>query len=420
VIKGTLRGEVFASPSKSYTHRAFIIGALTGEKFEVNRPLVSEDTKATLTAIAMMGAEVESRGNTVRIDCPSLTAPAKRIDAKNSGTTLRLISGVSALIDGSTEITGDNSLRKRPMKPLLNALRELGAKCSGEGRDEHSPVRIHGPMDGTITKLPGNISSQFISSLLIACPMKKTSTEIKITGEQKSKSYVDISLHVLRKFRIEVKSTTDGFEMEGRQRPLGSKFEVPGDFSSAAFLLCGAAMSGGDVRIKGLDFSSPQGDVAILDALRSYGAKLEISGDMVRCIGGERRPFRFDVSNSPDLFPILCVLAATAEGDSKLYGGGHLKFKESNRIATTVSMLKNLGVDVQATNDGCTVKGKGKIRGGNVRTELDHRIMMSAIISGLVSDQGVTIDDSTSYSVSYPAFMDDIQKLGAIIQLVKG
>jgi len=114
------------------------------------------------------------------------------------------------------------------------------------------------------------------------------------------------------------------------------------------------------------------------------------------------------------------VLAATAEGDSKLYGGGHLKFKESNRIATTVSMLKNLGVDVQATNDGCTVKGKGKIRGGNVRTELDHRIMMSAIISGLVSDQGVTIDDSTSYSVSYPAFMDDIQKLGAIIQLVKG
>jgi len=420
VIRSCLRGEVTAPPSKSYTHRAIILGALVGERFEVIRPLISDDTEATLSAIEMMGATIDRGVNSIRIFCPRIVAPKSTIDARNSGTTLRLISGIAALIEGKTQITGDDSLRRRPMKPLLNALRELGAKCAGEGAEEHPPVRIEGPMTGTHAKLPGDVSSQFISSLLIACPMKKTPTRIKITGSQKSRSYVDISLHVLKKLRIEVNRVPDGFEMQGGQRPKGRTFEIPGDFSSAAFLMCGAAITGGDVRIRGLDISSPQGDAAILKVLSEFGSKIETSGDMIRCVAGERLPFEFDVSNTPDLFPILAVIAATANGRSRLFGGEHLKFKESNRIETTVAMLSDLGVDAQATADGCIINGKGKIRGGTINTHNDHRIMMSAVIAGLASEQGVILSDDSSYVISYPAFIDDVQKLGGMLQKVSG
>jgi len=420
VIRSCLRGEVTAPPSKSYTHRAIILGALVGERFEVIRPLISDDTEATLSAIEMMGATIDRGVNSIRIFCPRIVAPKSTIDARNSGTTLRLISGIAALIEGKTQITGDDSLRRRPMKPLLNALRELGAKCAGEGAEEHPPVRIEGPMTGTHAKLPGDVSSQFISSLLIACPMKKTPTRIKITGSQKSRSYVDISLDVLKKLRIEVNRVPDGFEMQGGQRPKGRTFEIPGDFSSAAFLMCGAAITGGDVRIRGLDISSPQGDAAILKVLSEFGSKIETSGDMIRCVAGERLPFEFDVSNTPDLFPILAVIAATANGRSRLFGGEHLKFKESNRIETTVAMLSDLGVDAQATADGCIINGKGKIRGGTINTHNDHRIMMSAVIAGLASEQGVILSDDSSYVISYPAFIDDVQKLGGMLQKVSG
>lgn len=420
MIRSCLRGEVTAPPSKSYTHRAIILGALVGERFEVIRPLISDDTEATLSAIEMMGATIDRGVNSIRIFCPRIVAPKSTIDARNSGTTLRLISGIAALIEGKTQITGDDSLRRRPMKPLLNALRELGAKCAGEGAEEHPPVRIEGPMTGTHAKLPGDVSSQFISSLLIACPMKKTPTRIKITGSQKSRSYVDISLDVLKKLRIEVNRVPDGFEMQGGQRPKGRTFEIPGDFSSAAFLMCGAAITGGDVRIRGLDISSPQGDAAILKVLSEFGSKIETSGDMIRCVAGERLPFEFDVSNTPDLFPILAVIAATANGRSRLFGGEHLKFKESNRIETTVAMLSDLGVDAQATADGCIINGKGKIRGGTINTHNDHRIMMSAVIAGLASEQGVILSDDSSYVISYPAFIDDVQKLGGMLQKVSG
>ncbi|MEM4262619.1 MAG: 3-phosphoshikimate 1-carboxyvinyltransferase [Thermoplasmata archaeon] len=415
-----MRGELTAPPSKSYTHRAIVLGALTGEKFEIVRPLISEDTEATLSAVSMMGAAYDKGINWVRIHCPRISSPRTEIDARNSGTTLRLISGIAALLEGKTQITGDDSLRKRPMKPLLNALRELGAKCAGEGEDEHPPVKIQGPMTGTHARLPGDVSSQFVSSLLIACPMKSTPTKIRITGTQKSRSYIDISLDMLKEFKIKVNRVSDGFEMDGRQRPMRKKFEIPGDFSSAAFLLCGAAMTNGDVRIRGLELSSPQGDAAVLKVLTDFGAKIEAKGDLIRCAADRRLPIEFDVSNTPDLFPIVAVLAATAQGKSRLFGGEHLKYKESNRIETTVSMLASLGVDAQPTADGCIINGKGKIKGGTVDTHGDHRIMMSAVIAGLASEQGVIVNDDTSYSISYPGFIDDVQKLGAILQQVRG
>lgn len=411
-------GEAVAPPSKSYTHRAIVIGALTGGRFEIIRPLISEDTLATLSAMSMMGADVQKGNGFMRIECPDLAAPRKSIDAKNSGTTLRLVSGIAALLSGKTTISGDESLQKRPMKPLLEALRELGAKCTGTGENEHPPVSIRGPMTETSARLPGNISSQFISSLLIACPMKPIPTKLEITGSQKSKSYVDISIHMLERFRIVIERKANGFEIPGGQIPVGSRFAVPGDFSSAAFLLCAGAMTGSTVTVRGLDTSLPQGDIAIVDALRKFGAEVDMRKDSVTCSPDQRKPFEFDVGDSPDLFPILGVLAATAKGESKLTGGEHLRFKESNRISTTAAMLRDLGVDAKAQDDGCIIRGTGRIRGGAIETQLDHRIMMSATVAGLVSEGGVSMEDEHSYAVSYPAFLEDIQRLGAKVQVV--
>jgi 3-phosphoshikimate 1-carboxyvinyltransferase len=419
ILRSVVGGEAVAPPSKSYTHRAFALAALTGERCEIRRPLISEDTSATLSAVGAMGAEVETGAGVIRIDCPAMHSPRRSIDARNSGTTLRLISGVAALLDGKTSITGDASLQKRPMKPLLGALRDLGAKCSGTGETEHPPVTIRGPMTGTSARISGNISSQFVSSLLIACPMKDTPTELEITGAQKSRSYIDISLFMLEKFRIEVEKVPNGFSIPGGQRPIGSRFTVPGDFSSAAFLLCAGAITGGTVTVKGLDASMPQGDLAITEALQRYGADVEIRDDSVTCRPEERRPFEFDVGDSPDLFPVLGVLAATAKGESRLSGGEHLRFKESDRISTTVRMLKSLGVEARALDDGCIVRGDGKIAGGTVDTQMDHRIMMAATIAGLVSVGGVMLEDEKSYEVSFPTFLDEVQRLGAIVQAVK-
>lgn len=223
---------------------------------------------------------------------------------------------------------------------------------------------------------------------------------------------------MLEKLKIQIIKKRTGFEIPGHQRPIGSSFDIPGDFSSAALLLCAGTITGGEVTVNGLDPSLPQGDSVVTEALRRFGADIEVKKNSVTCIPDSRNPFEFDVGDSPDLFPILGVLAATAKGESKLSGGEHLRFKESNRIATTVSMLKNLGVNAEATDDGCIVRGTGKIRGGTVETQLDHRIMMSAMIAGLASESGVMLNDDSSYAVSYPGFLDDIQRLGAIVQVV--
>lgn len=414
----TLRGSINASPSKSYTHRAMILGALSGSGFSVIRPLLSEDTRATLSALAHMGAEVQEKDDSVAIHCQTLSAPQDDIDCGNSGTSIRLLTGVAGLLDSEIVLTGDDSIRKRPMKPLLDALRELGVACSGVGDAELPPVRIRGPMKGELTRIHGGMSSQFVSSLLIACPMKPTKTRIEVTGERKSMSYIDITLFCLNAFGVSVSSDRSGYWMDGNQRPRGDSFVVPGDFSSASFPLVGAAITNGEVSVERLNAEMPQGDVAIVEALREFGAEIEISDDSIRCSSSDRRPFEIDVSRTPDLFPILAVMAASAMGDSRIYGGEHLRFKESNRIDTTVRMLRSLGVSAEASRDGCLVHGRGRIRGGVVDTFSDHRIMMSAVIAGLASEEGVNIQDDSSHRVSYPAFMDDIEQLGGRIELV--
>ncbi len=411
-------GTVRAPPSKSYTHRALVLGALSGGTCTIQRPLRSEDTDATLAGIASFGASIEREGDDLRISGGRLQAPGKTVDARNSGTTLRLLSGVASLLDGTTTLTGDSSLRKRPMGPLLDSLNSLGARTSSLGGDGRPPVEVRGVLRGGIATLPGDVSSQFLSSLLLACPLAANPSEIRVLPPLRSEPYVGMTREAMARFGVELTAEDGVFRIAGTQQYVPTDLEVPGDFSSAAFPLVAAAIARGDVTVSGLDLSSAQGDRAIVELLRSFGASVDVEADRVRARGGDLAGQTVDVAETPDLFPVLAVLASQADGESRFVNGSHLRHKESDRIATTVSMLRALGVAAQATEDGCVVRGPNRLRGAFVDAQGDHRILMAAAVAGLVADDAVDISDPWCFRASYPSFLDDFRALGALHAVV--
>lgn len=405
-------GTIRASPSKSYTHRAILMGFLTAGRFRVRNPLLSEDTQATIDGVEAFGGRCTVGNGELVVRGEGLALPEKAVDARNSGTTIRLLTGLAALLDGTTRLTGDASLRRRPMGPLLDALRDLGVSCS-PAEDGCPPVEVAGPMKGTRAQLRGDVSSQFLSSLLIACPLKATETRIDVLPPVRSEPYVDLTIHMLREFGVAVDRLGGGYRIPGRRTYAGTSFTVPGDFSSAAFPLAAGAVAGGPVTVEGLDASRPQGDVRFLDLLRAFGATVDVRGDRVTVSGGTLLGRSIDVSQNPDLFPILAVLGACARGTTRLSGGEHLRFKESDRIATTVAFLRAMGADIEATPDGCVVRGPATLRGARIVTEGDHRIAMAAAVAALAAEGGSNIEDEGSHAVSYPTFLDDLRSLGA-------
>ncbi|MGD9963115.1 MAG: 3-phosphoshikimate 1-carboxyvinyltransferase [Thermoplasmata archaeon] len=417
IKSSTARGSIVAPPSKSYTHRAMVLGALTHEPFVLERPLMSEDTRATLNALQLMGASIGGGQGAVKISCDELAPAADTVDAKNSGTTMRLMTGIASLLPSSTTLTGDESLAKRPMAPLVDALRQLGADVSYLGQPGRPPVKVTGPIAGPAAEIAGGVSSQFISSLLIACTQKAGDTTIRVGGEMVSRPYVDITLDVLRAFGGEARESKEGFQVKGGQRLHRDDYVVPGDYSSAAFALAAAAMTSGDVTVKNLDRDSPQGDKAIVRHLRDFGADVDVTADSVRVSADRLDGLEIDVRDTPDLFPVLAVLGAVAEGETVLKGGANLRYKESDRIATTTAFLTAMGARVRPTEDGCQISGGAKLQGADIETHGDHRILMAAALAGLVSTSGTRIADDSSYEVSYPGFLRDMHQLGCRLEV---
>lgn len=417
IKSSTARGTVAAPPSKSYTHRAMVLGALTREPFVLRLSLISEDTKATLDALHAMGTSVGGTSAAVRIHCDELSRAATVIDARNSGTTMRLMTGIASLLPSATTLTGDESLVKRPMAPLVDALKRLGADVIYLGQPGRPPLKVAGPIEGPRTDIDGAVSSQFVSSLLIACTQKPDDTFIGMEGEVVSKPYVDITLDALRAFGGDARESADGFSVAGGQRLRRDEYTVPGDYSSAAFALAAGAITYGDVTVKNLDSGSPQGDRAIVDHLRDFGADVHVTPDSVRVSSSRLEAAEIDVRDTPDLFPVLAVLGAVAEGKTVITGGVNLRYKESDRIATTTTFLRAMGARIKPTDDGCQVHGGTKLHGADVDTSGDHRILMAAALAGLVSTSGTRIADDSSYKVSYPGFLRDMHQLGCRLEV---
>jgi 3-phosphoshikimate 1-carboxyvinyltransferase len=383
----------------------------------VKDPLISEDTKATIGAIKAFGSKVENRADGSIVVHGDLKKPEVTIDAMNSGTTLRLMAGIAGLVEGTTTLTGDESLRKRPMAPLLSALEQIGARTRSD--NGLPPLEVRGIMDGGKASIRGDVSSQFISSLMIAGSQTENGVEVEIEGNIVSRPYLDITTSVLEQFGIECKAKRSSVRVPGRQRAVAKEYTVPGDFSSAAFMLCAGAIAphGSRVTVTNLK-DRVQADAVILGILRSSGSEVISKGSGIEVYRDkELTGIDIDLNDCPDLFPVLCIVAAKAHGTSVLRGAGHLRFKESDRIDAMHRLLSDIGVPSEQLEDGLEIKGSGWIRGGTIRHFGDHRIAMAGAIAGIASEDGVVIPGAEVCGVSYPGFVEDLKKLGARVEV---
>lgn len=412
-------GTVSPPPSKSHTHRAIILSALSEGRCVITNPLISLDTKATMEAVRSLGADVTEDKDRITVDCAKVHAPDRAIDVANSGTTLRLMTGISSLFGSETVLTGDESIQRRPMGPLLKSLSEAGVECSSNGGKP--PVKVRGPIKGNELAINGDVSSQFVSSLIMASPLTGRRTAVKVRGKMVSEPYVEITVSMMGRFGVKVESlhgqgSDSKEEMHSYvcnpQHYVPTDYAVPADFSSAAFPLVAGALSG-KVTVRGMDIDDPQGDKKILDVLRKAGCNVDVHGDTISCShNGPLKAVDVDMGDIPDLFPVVAVLLSTAEGTSRLYGAPHLRFKESDRIALTENMLRTLGADIKGTADGCVINGVSILHGGRIEHRGDHRMFMAAAVASLVSDGPVSMADDGCWNVSYPGFVEQMASLG--------
>ena len=406
---GKAEGVVSVPASKSYTHRAIMMAALSQGKCVVRKPLDSFDTRATAEAMRSIGAVIEPFEDGLSVSMERIHAPDRTIDVLNSGTTMRLMTGIAALFGSETTITGDESIRRRPMGPLLDALEGCGVSCTSN--DGKAPITIRGPVKSDRISIDGSMSSQFVSSMLMMAPLVGRPMDVVIEGKQVSRPYIDVTISVMDRFGVKVGRTDEGYHVEP-QRYVPCDYTVPADFSSAAFPLVAGGLSG-KVSVEGLDLQDPQGDKAILDILRNAGCEVSAEDGKVTCsCTGRLSATDVDLSDIPDLFPIVAVLLSTAEGTSRLYGAPQLRFKESDRIASVEKMLSTLGADIRGTDDGCVINGVKRLHGGRIEHGGDHRLMMAASIASLVADGPVSMEDDGCWNVSYPGFVEQMRSIG--------
>jgi 3-phosphoshikimate 1-carboxyvinyltransferase len=415
VERSSLSGEVYVPPSKSYTHRAILITSL-GPGGEVLRPLLSADTKATVSACQAFGARISIQEE-IRIEGVSgrPETPENVIDVLNSGTTLRFCSAVAALTKGAV-LTGDASIRTRPNGPLLGALNQLGARAFSIRGNDCAPLVVLGKIHGGIANLSGKVSSQFLSALLIASPLAEGDTTIVIEGELKSRPYAEITLDMLADAGVEVDARAGEFFIRGGQSFRLQSYTIPGDFSSSSYPLAAAAVTGSQLTVKGL-LPSRQGDQAILEILERMGAEVywdRSSGD-VRIKGGDLQGIEVDASLTPDLVPAIAVLGALARGRTLIYNAEHVRHKETDRLHAMAVELSKMGADIKERQDGLEIVG-GRLHGAEVKGYHDHRIVMALAVAGMAAGS-TRIDSAESVDVSYPGFFLAMRGLGAEISL---
>ncbi|MBN1455392.1 MAG: 3-phosphoshikimate 1-carboxyvinyltransferase [Methanomicrobia archaeon] len=435
VRRSTIEGEGIAPPSKSYTHRAITIAALA-KRSELYFPLLSGDTEATMAAARALGAVVELVRDA---PIPKLTiggvdgqpaTPADVLNAENSGTTLRFFTAVASLCAGITVLTGDESLRKRPNGALLSALTDLGAEAISTKGDGTAPLVVRGPLKGGKTTFNASQSSQFVSALLITAPLVEHDSYILATNLS-SVPYMRMTTEVLRQAGVEIPcSCPEGsrdyaFQVKGGQAYTLPEYTVPGDFSSASYLLAAAALSNSRVKVRNL-FPSAQGDSRIVTLLEAMGASLhwDRSAGVVEVSGTDSsglRAITVDMCENPDLVPTIAVLAAVAAGTTDISGVAHLRFKETDRLRFLTEELRKLGVRITEKEDGLSIQGTNNkpLKAAAVYAHDDHRLAMALVIAALAARGDSEVKGVDSVTISYPSFFRDLLTLGADITLTE-
>ena len=427
-------GVVKAPPSKSYSHRAIILASLSKGTSKLYDVLYSEDTLSSIRVCEALGAKITKKDDYLEVigtDGKLHNSSKDPIDLANSGTTLRLMTSVSALSDNEVILTGDDSLKTRPMCLLMDALMSLGIETISLNDNDMAPILIKPGYLGGETNIYGNVSSQFISSILISAPLSEQGVTLYVLPEFKSRPYVNMTLDIMKKFGAKVlkgyylKHETcdkehqscriDEFKVK-KQNYAACDYTVEGDYSSASYLLALIAINGGKAKIKNLFRNSKQGDKVILDILQAMGAKVIRGEDYVEIgSGGKLKAIDVDLSNAPDLLITVAVLAAMAEGTTNITGVGHARVKETDRIDTTCRELEKLGCKVVEYEDGMSITGG--VTSGVVDSHGDHRLAMAFSLIGLKHD--IEIVNGEVFDVSFPNFIEAIAELGFELELVE-
>lgn len=384
-----LNGSLTIPPSKSAAHRALICSFLAGGG-TVSPMIDSHDMKATCQTI-----EALKNGDNV-------------LNCIESGSTLRFMIPVAAALGKAVTFTGSGRLPQRPIGDYLRLLPQHNVECKSEGG---LPLTIKGQLTGGTFELAGDVSSQYITGLLLALPILEQDSKIVLTTQLQSKPYVDMTVKVMSDFGVAVEETDYGYFIKGNQKYTPCDYVVESDWSQAAFFLVAGAVCG-DITLKGLDLNSTQGDKEIVTVLKNFGCNITATENQVRCTKSELKGITVDATDIPDMVPSIAVAAAFAKGDTVITGAGRLRFKESDRIKSVVSNLQKMGVEVEETDDGMIIKPDGRINGAVLDGFNDHRIVMAFSVAGLCANGDTQITDPFSINKSYPSFFDDYNRLG--------
>lgn len=413
---GTLSGKVLVPSSKSILHRGLICAALAQGTSVIHRLYLSRDIQATMDCLTALGAVFTRQGEDILVQGISQPPEAAALHCGESGSTLRFLIPVAAALGVSATFFGEGRLVSRPLTAYDHAFAGNGVHWHNTGL---LPCSVSGRLKPGNYEIDGSQSSQFISGLLFALPLLEGDSTLTVTGNFQSQSYVQITLGVLKQFGIRFQQTAPNcFSIPGGQNYQGGEFTAESDYSQAAFFLCAAAF-GANLELCSFSPNSLQGDRAILSILAQAGCPVEREGDKLKPRPGKLSPFTVEAGDIPDLVPVLCVLACGCKGESLITQVERLKLKESDRIASTMALINGLGgkMSYSPKEDCIRVLGAGRLTGGVVSCENDHRIAMSGAVAALICQKPVTLLGAQCVAKSYPTFWEEYQRLGGTIHV---
>jgi 3-phosphoshikimate 1-carboxyvinyltransferase len=422
VRRSKVRGSIRCPSSKSYTHRAIAVATLAGGKTSIiTNALLARDTLATLASCQALGADIKHKGTTVEVKGRNeFEPPGNVINAENSGTTIRILAAMSGLVrTGHVVLTGDDSLRKRPMQPILDALEQLGVKAFSTKGDGTPPLVVRGGgIKGGVALIDGSISSQFISGLLIAGVCAQSDIDLKIKGNLVSRPYVSATLATMERFGVKIAHAADMLEYHIRSsRYKATRFDIPSDFSTAALVMAAGALAGEKLTVRGLNFRLPQGDSQIIDIMKRMGCRVRADKSKGEVVIEQTEVLEggsFDLGDTPDLLPVVSILALKAKDPVTISGVAHARVKETDRIANIASELVKFGARILEFNDGLKISAPKVLKNASLEAYNDHRLFMAFTIASMLTEKSI-VAGAESVDVSYPNFIADMKTLGARI-----
>lgn len=416
ILPSELDGHISIPPSKSMSHRAIICAGLSNGKSNIQNIIFSEDISATLEGMSSFGIKYEKfkqddgKYSLVIEGRNPLEALGRTIDCRESGSTLRFLIPIACVLGEEVTFIGKGKLVERPLNEYYKIFEKQN--ISYKNIKDKLPLTICGKLKGDTFSLRGDISSQFISGLMFALPLLKEDSKIVISTDLESKGYVDLTIDVLNRFGIKVENKDyREFYIAGNQKYIPQTYQVEGDFSQASFWLV-AGLLGNKIKCTDINVASLQGDKVILDIIKNMGGNIEINESSIITKKSKTKGIVIDVSQCPDLVPILATLASLSQGTTRIINAARVRIKESDRLKAISTELNKLGAEITELEDGLIIKGKEFLNGGEVDSWNDHRIAMALAVSSIKCLNPVIIKNSDCVSKSYPAFWEDFEALG--------